>query len=194
MMSKGTFAEGCRKWFAVVFLVIGVVWAVGALKLFVDGSDLSYAHNKSKASKHPRFSEKSLKGRYAFTFQGVLLDSQSNTPVPVNAVGTIKGDGKGNIRSVERVISVGGEVLTQKATGTYSVNADGTGMAFTTVVTVFDDSQEVKSSKEDFSFVISDRARRLDFITARFEQFPPNMSSTGVLVPVSISGSAFRQR
>jgi hypothetical protein len=53
----------------------------------------------------------------------------SGSAVPAAAVGLLVADGQGNFTESVRTLSVNGSVSHQTATGTYTVNRDGTGSA-----------------------------------------------------------------
>lgn len=79
-------------------------------------------------------SNRSLKGRYGFHVEGLLLTDPGGTitgAIPLRGVAMTEFDGKGGLSQVDHVV-VAGQPPTQEwtpATGTYSVNPDCTGTA-----------------------------------------------------------------
>ena len=71
------------------------------------------------------FTDASLKGTYGLALSKIPLD-QSNGG-PSDMAGTLTFDGKGNIKSGAGTQNENGGVAAFTSTGTYSVNADGTG-------------------------------------------------------------------
>jgi hypothetical protein len=78
------------------------------------------------------FSDASVNGTYSTKFHGFLLipGATPSTPPalsPVAGFGTATADGMGNITGGSETFNAGGSVCTGAISGTYSVNADGTG-------------------------------------------------------------------
>jgi len=129
-----------------------------------------------------KFSNRSLNGCYGFVFHGTLL--QKGKGVPAVAKGLVCGDGKGNITKLTRVLNIGGVIQHQTATGKYSVNSNGNGVANFDVKT-----GGVPSSKEEFEFTLTDKAKRIQFIMSDFKG--PDGKDLGIRVVVS--GNAIKQ-
>jgi len=129
-----------------------------------------------------KFSTGSLKGCYGFVFNGTLI--QNAQGVPAVAEGLVCGDGKGKITKLLRVLNIGGEISRQTATGSYSVESDGTGEAKFDVKT-----GGVPSSKEKFDFTLADKSKRIQFILSDFKG--PDGKDLGIRVVVS--GNAIKQ-
>lgn len=73
------------------------------------------------------FSNRDLRGRYAFYLQGDILSGQAQGPLA--AVGIFVADGNGDIPFATRTLNAGGMVVQDdQATGTYSVDPDGLGV------------------------------------------------------------------
>ncbi len=70
------------------------------------------------------FTNRDLKGSYAFSFQGEIVGLG-----PVAATGVLNADGNGNVTDAVRTISVNGVPVTETFTCTLSVNPNGTGTA-----------------------------------------------------------------
>jgi hypothetical protein len=74
-------------------------------------------------------SNRTLRGKYAFTIEGLFVDTP--VPLPLRGVAMTHFDGRGNLTQVDHVVFNG--VLPPlewtPATGTYSVNRDCTGEA-----------------------------------------------------------------
>jgi hypothetical protein len=71
------------------------------------------------------FSNASLKGQYAYRLSGIVYE---NTNIPYAEGGVFTADGNGNITSATDDLVLQGAAFTSTSTsGTYTVNADGTG-------------------------------------------------------------------
>jgi hypothetical protein len=70
------------------------------------------------------FTEVDVRGAYAFSFEGTVIQSGS-----IAAVGVLLADGTGNIIDAVRTLNVNGTAVRQTFTCTYSVNPNGTGSA-----------------------------------------------------------------
>ncbi len=99
------------------------------------------------------FTNRDLRGSFAYTFQGTLINTLSGQPIPVTAVGVFTLDGQGKVEKGFRYLNVGGQVIRQNATGTYSVNPDGTGTATFSVVSVAGEPSAFPPTSEVFNFV-----------------------------------------
>jgi hypothetical protein len=77
----------------------------------------------------PGFTVHDLHGRYSFVISGEA--TQGPVVGPLAAVGVIVADGQGNFPFATRTLTVGGQLVVQNdtATGTYTMNPDGTGTA-----------------------------------------------------------------
>ena len=96
------------------------------------------------------FSVADIKGSYGFSFDGELVGV-----APVAATGAFSADGKGNITSAVRTISVGGVPLTETFTCTLTVNPNGTGSA----VCPLDQPTPGFPAVETFDFVLEDNKK-----------------------------------
>jgi hypothetical protein len=72
------------------------------------------------------FTNASISGGYAFGISGTAVNS------PEAGSGVVTADGNGNITSGEETVNIGGISCHATLTGTYSVNANGTGIATVT--------------------------------------------------------------
>ncbi len=103
-------------------ILYGMLWALAAPLI---GSGV---WQDAQARDGAPFSDRSLRGPYGFSFQGFVLDPAG--PVPAAAVGRLRADGAGTFPRLDRTLSVGGAVGTQRfLDGQYRVNPDGTGFA-----------------------------------------------------------------
>ena len=99
------------------------------------------------------FTTQDLRGTYAFTFEGSLIRVTTGQAIPVSAVGVFTLDGQGKVTKGVRYLNVGGQVVRENATGTYAVNADGTGTATFTVIPAEGEPPVVPPTLETFNFV-----------------------------------------
>jgi len=85
--------------------------------------------SSSAPSPTPGFTVHDFSGRYAFVISGDV--TQGPVVGPLAAVGVIEADGHGNIPFATRTLNVGGQLIVQndEATGTYTMNPNGTGTA-----------------------------------------------------------------
>jgi hypothetical protein len=128
------------------------------------------------------FSEKSVKGCYGFEFHGVVVHGV--VAAPIAAAGKFCSDGKGSITELTRVLHIPGSVLHQEATGTYTVNSDGTGEA------AFDVTMNgAPFSQEIFHSVITENKKTLQFVSGTVTG--PGGTPTGS--DTLISGTARKQ-
>jgi hypothetical protein len=74
------------------------------------------------------FTVGSVRGSYGFSWDGTVGAGTSGA-VPAAAVGLLVADGEGNFTEAVRTLTVNGSVSRQTATGTYTVNPNGTGSA-----------------------------------------------------------------
>lgn len=116
---------------------------------------LLFALQLSPALAAKPFSEKDVRGAYAFSFRGEIVGIG-----PVAASGRMFADGKGNITEAVRTISVQGVPLTETFTCTLAVNADGTGSA----VCPLDTPAPGFLPVETFDFVLEDKGRSFRFV------------------------------
>ena len=107
------------------------------------------------------FSNADLHGSYGFSFEGTIVGS------PLVAVGVFNADGAGNFTSAVRTLvapGVGG-VIEQTATGSYEINANGTGTAEFDVCTLCvgevctDSCPPGPTASETFTFVLTDHGK-----------------------------------
>lgn len=70
------------------------------------------------------FSKRSIKGSYASTFQGSVI--QGSSLLPINGTAVFTADGNGNISGHESFV-FDGTICTATSKGTYTVNPDGSG-------------------------------------------------------------------
>ena len=112
----------------------------------------------SHAQAFQGFSDINLRGDYGFAFNGTLLSG----PAPLAATGHVYFDGFGVATSAVRTLDVGGNVFQQKASGTYTVNPDGTGSAHFHVVT---EGGALPPSDESFAFVLDGHGDIVQFIS-----------------------------
>ena len=96
------------------------------------------------------FSVADIKGNYGFSFDGEIVGV-----APVAATGAFSADGKGNITSAVRTISVGGVPLTETFTCTLTVNPNGTGSA----VCPLDQPSPGFPAVETYDFVLEDNKK-----------------------------------
>ena len=96
------------------------------------------------------FSVADVKGNYGFSFDGQIVGV-----APVAATGAFSADGKGNITSAVRTISVGGVPITETFTCTLTVNPNGTGSA----VCPLDQPSPNFPAVETFDFVLEDNKK-----------------------------------
>lgn len=96
------------------------------------------------------YSVADIKGNYGFSFDGQIVGV-----APVAATGAFSADGKGNITSAVRTISVGGVPVTETFTCTLTVNPDGTGSA----VCPLDQPAPGFPAVETFDFVLEDNKK-----------------------------------
>ena len=100
------------------------------------------------------FTNRDVKGSYAFSFQGEILGAG-----PVAATGMFRADGRGHITDAVRTISFGATV-TQTFTCTISVNPNGTGSA----VCPLDEPIQGFPDVETFDFTLEDNAKAVRFV------------------------------
>ena len=101
------------------------------------------------------FTEKDVRGAYAFSFHGEIVGLG-----PIAATGRMFADGNGNIPEAVRTISVNGVPQTETFTCTISVDANGTGAA----VCPLDNPAPGFPPVETFDFVIEDKGRSFRFV------------------------------
>jgi hypothetical protein len=73
------------------------------------------------------FSRRSIRGSYASTFQGSVI--QGNSLLPINGTAVFTADGNGNIGGHESFVFDGTICTDVTSKGTYTVNPDGSGTA-----------------------------------------------------------------
>jgi hypothetical protein len=71
------------------------------------------------------FSKRSIRGTYASTFQGSVI--QGSALLPINGTAVLTADGNGNISGHESFVFDGTICTDATSKGTYTVNSDGSG-------------------------------------------------------------------
>jgi len=71
------------------------------------------------------FSKRSIRGSYATTFQGSVI--QGSSLLPINGTAVLTADGDGNISGHESFVFDGTICTDVTSMGTYTVNGDGSG-------------------------------------------------------------------
>src|SRR5215469_4359099 len=99
----------------------------------------------TNAYAHDRCSAATLRGNYAAYYLGNITDPNTGAVTPFDSVGVVTFDGAGNA-SGAATFSVNGSISTGPIAGTYTVNADCTGV-FT---------GNVKLGTDNFNLVIID--------------------------------------
>ena len=102
-----------------------------------------------------KFTEKDVRGAYAFSFSGEIVGVG-----PIAATGRMLADGNGNIPEAVRTISVNGVPQTETFTCTITVNANGTGSA----VCPLDNPAPGFPPVETFDFVLEEKGRSFRFV------------------------------
>jgi hypothetical protein len=117
------------------------------------------------------YTDANVKGTYSTEFHGFLLIA-STTPgnppslSPVAGFGNFTADGMGNITGGTDTFNAGGSVCTGTITGTYSVNADGTGSSTVTFTSTGPGTNcSALSGAKDADFEIGWMGRHLKFFT-----------------------------
>ena len=116
---------------------------------------LLFALQASPANAAKTFSEKDIRGAYAFSFQGEIVGVG-----PVAATGRMRADGEGNIPEAVRTISVNGVPQTETFSCALTVDANGTGSA----VCPLDNPAPGFPPVETFDFVLEDKGRAFRFV------------------------------
>jgi len=111
----------------------------------------------SSAFAQIRFSVRDLRGTYAFTFQGTLINTMTAQPIPVAAVGVLTLDGEGKVTRATRHLNLAGQIVRASATGTYTVTPDGLGTATFTVTPLEGEPPITPPTLEVFHFVLRNR-------------------------------------
>jgi len=121
-------------------------------------------------SAEERCTDASLSGSYAFQVDGANISAPlPGGPGPFAAVGKNTYDGKGGMTGTI-VISSNGVIIDASYTGTYSVNADCTGVKSATLnvgatvdfsFVIDDDLREIRMIVSDPGFAVSGSARKL---------------------------------
>ena len=110
------------------------------------------------------FSLKSLKGHYGFSLEGVTINTLDNTIATAAAIGRFTADGKGNLVNAVRTVNSDGTIQEEIFTGTYTVNANGTGRVTIHASTVLPDGTTIPATTETARFVITRPRNELQFI------------------------------
>ena len=111
---------------------------------------LSTSTAVNAGSSGKEYSVADIKGSYGFSFDGQIVGV-----APVAATGAFTADGKGNITSAVRTISVGGVPITETFSCTLTVNPNGTGSA----VCPLDQPTPGFPAVETFDFVLEDNKK-----------------------------------
>lgn len=143
-----------------------------------------------EAGKQGHFSNHDVQGNYGFVFDGVLIDRNDGTTVPIAAVGQFLADGKGQVLSLIRTLNIGGEVEKAQARGLYTVNPDGTGTAEFSVRTLAVDGSVRSQGIERFSFVLDTSGKTIHFIGLEMKGANDEDRGIGIV----LRGEAQRQR
>jgi hypothetical protein len=101
------------------------------------------------------YSVEDVKGRYAFSFQGELVNGG-----PIAAAGYLLADGKGYITEAKRTLSSPYGIVNETFYCTLTVDPDGRGSA----TCPLDAPQKGFPAIESFDFVIADNAKAFRFI------------------------------
>ncbi len=96
---------------------------VGLLTVAAAGALI--AVRSAKAPAGFGFSKRSIRGSYASTFQGSVI--QGSSLLPINGTAVLTADGNGNISGHESFVFNGTICTDVASTGTYTVNPDGSG-------------------------------------------------------------------
>ena len=96
---------------------------VGLLTVAAAGALI--AVRSAKAPAGFGFSKRSIRGSYASTFQGSVI--QGSSLLPINGTAVLTADGNGNISGHESFVFNGTICADVASTGTYTVNPDGSG-------------------------------------------------------------------
>lgn len=90
---------------------------------------LSFLLAARAPARPPGYDLRDVNGRYAFQISGHV--TQGPITGPLAAVGIIEADGHGHFPFATRTLTIGGTLIVQNdtATGSYTVNPDGTGTA-----------------------------------------------------------------
>lgn len=102
--------------------------AIFACTLLAAGTPV-LAQSDERASREGRCSNRTLRGAYAFTIEGLFVGAPA--ALPLRGVALTNFDGVGNLTQVDHVVFNGTPppVDWTPATGTYNINADCTGDA-----------------------------------------------------------------
>lgn len=109
-----------------------------------------------RAAPAPSFSVMSLRGGYGFSISGIAASAAAA------GAGVFTADGNGNITAGQLTIDVNGVSCHSTLTGTFSINADGSG---TLTLVVNQDraslSKNCQSQVAHFSLALTDGGRRI---------------------------------
>jgi hypothetical protein len=87
----------------------------------------AFAVDRARAADAPRFSDQSLRGRWAFSASGTILPPAAPAPTPAVALGILTFEGEGRC-AISDVINIGGASFSRTSSScTYAMNADGGG-------------------------------------------------------------------
>jgi len=121
-------------------------------------------------------SDASLQGTYAFNVQGANVSNPSLPPGAFAAVGRNTYDGKGQLKG-SIVVGANGAIIPATYTGTYTVNADCSGVKTATLSI---------GAVVEFFFVVGDDRREIQMIAT--QAGPPGALADGL----TVAGSARR--
>jgi len=98
---------------------------IGVLTVAAAGALI--AVQSAKAPAGFGFSKRNIRGSYASTFQGSVI--QGSSLLPINGTAVLTADGNGNISGHESFVYDGTICTMVTSKGTYTVNPDGSGAA-----------------------------------------------------------------
>lgn len=111
-----------------------------------------------------QFTERSLKGNYAFSLNGIAHNVFDGSIIHATAVGRLTFNGKGIITDSVRTLNTSGTIQKEIFSGTYTVNPDGTGNLKIQASVVLPDGSTIPSSIETGDFVISRSPQQIQLI------------------------------
>jgi len=153
---------------ATVTVVVGGFMSSGNAGLAQSGDGASARHSDDGAC-----SNRTLRGKYAFTIEGSFVDAP--VALPLRGVAMTNFDGRGNLTQVDHVVFNGTPppVDWTPATGTYSINSDCTGQAeiiipgspFSPVIlrlVVGNNGNEIRTVVSKPGYVVTSTATKVD--------------------------------
>lgn len=139
------------------------------------------------------FSQASLEGYFAVSFNGQVYSKTDNQWLPIVATGVLHADGAGNVR-LRRVVHVALDnasplqTLEQEGAGKYILDSTGIGKVSLGVKLVNSTGPEFG---ETFRFVINEKLKEVQFVTVEFDgqmQGLPKLSPSPLSVIARGSG------